>query len=83
MSHCKLIDMSRLLLVIQSHGSTTSSEDTYDVSGYLESPNGGDNNLTVALESAWYYGLNVTARPDAEVFPDTASVTTNDNVSAC
>ncbi|KAH0828104.1 glycoside hydrolase family 2 protein [Lanmaoa asiatica] len=39
---------------------------TYDVSGYLESPVGGDNNLTIALESAWYYGLNVTARPDAE-----------------
>ena len=29
----------------------------------------GDNNLTVAFESAWHYGLNVTRRPDAEVFP--------------
>lgn len=53
------------------------------MSGYLESPVGGDNNLTIALESAWYYGLNVTARPDAEAFPDTANVTTIDNVSAC
>lgn len=29
----------------------------------------GDKNLTVAFESAWHYGLNVTRRPDAEVFP--------------
>jgi hypothetical protein len=36
----------------------------YDVSGYLESAVGDDNNLTIALESAYYYGLNITARPD-------------------
>ncbi|KAF8729833.1 hypothetical protein AX14_005932 [Amanita brunnescens Koide BX004] len=29
----------------------------------------GDKNLTVAFESAWHYGLNVTRRPDAEAFP--------------
>ena len=40
----------------------------------------GDNNLTVAFESAWYYGLNVTARPDAELFPNDG-VRTSDNVS--
>ncbi|KAG1812220.1 glycoside hydrolase family 2 protein [Suillus subaureus] len=44
---------------------------TYDVSDYLSSSTGGDNNLTIALESAWYYGLNVTMRPDAEYFPNT------------
>ncbi|KAF9241801.1 glycoside hydrolase family 2 protein [Melanogaster broomeanus] len=52
---------------------------TYDVSHYLDSPLGDDNNLTIALESAWYYGLNVTARPDAEAFPNTVDVTTSDN----
>ncbi|KIJ68032.1 glycoside hydrolase family 2 protein [Hydnomerulius pinastri MD-312] len=52
---------------------------TYDVSDYLGSPIGSDNNLTISLESAWYYGLNVTARPDAEAFPDTANATTIDN----
>ncbi|KAK2460186.1 hypothetical protein APHAL10511_007777 [Amanita phalloides] len=36
----------------------------FDVSNFMV-PN-GNNNLTVALESAWYYGLNVTSRPDAE-----------------
>ncbi|KAF8638149.1 hypothetical protein AX17_002406 [Amanita inopinata Kibby_2008] len=39
----------------------------------------GDNNLTVSLESAWYYGLNVTSRPDAEAFPNGLGVDTSDN----
>ena len=38
----------------------------YDVTDLILSPIDNDTNLTVALESAWYYGLNVTARPDAE-----------------
>ena len=38
----------------------------YDVTDLILSPRDNDTNLTVALESAWYYGLNVTARPDAE-----------------
>ncbi|OAX35676.1 glycoside hydrolase family 2 protein [Rhizopogon vinicolor AM-OR11-026] len=45
----------------------------YDVSGYLNTPAGADKNLTIALESAWYYGLNVTMRPDTEYFPNTAN----------
>ncbi|KZT29074.1 glycoside hydrolase family 2 protein [Neolentinus lepideus HHB14362 ss-1] len=45
----------------------------FDVTGILVSPQSGNNNLTVAFESAWYYGLNVTARPDAEYFPNTAN----------
>ncbi len=39
----------------------------FDVSNLMTPA--GDNNLTVALESAWYYGLNVTNRSDAEAFP--------------
>ncbi|KAH7925650.1 glycoside hydrolase family 2 protein [Leucogyrophana mollusca] len=39
----------------------------YDVSELLRSP-GGDRNLTIALESAWHYGLNVSQRPDAKYF---------------
>lgn len=50
---------------------------TYDISDYLSS-SPGENNLTIALESAWYYGLNVTMRPDAEYFPNTP-VSTSDN----
>ena len=38
----------------------------YDVTDLILSPIDNDTNLTVALESAWYYGLNVTARPDVE-----------------
>ena len=47
----------------------------YDVSGLLASKGGhdSDTNLTVSLESAWLYGLNVTARPDAEHFPESIS----------
>ncbi|KAG1829652.1 glycoside hydrolase family 2 protein [Suillus variegatus] len=51
---------------------------TYDISDYLSS-SPGENNLTIALESAWYYGLNVTMRPDAEYFPNTPIVSTSDN----
>ncbi|EPQ57150.1 glycoside hydrolase family 2 protein [Gloeophyllum trabeum ATCC 11539] len=51
----------------------------FDITEKLASPRSGDNNLTVAFESAWYYGLNVTSRPDAEYFPNTANVTTVDN----
>ncbi|KAG1751293.1 glycoside hydrolase family 2 protein [Suillus paluster] len=52
---------------------------TYDVSDYLISPAGEDKNLTIALESAWYYGQNVTMRPDAEYFPNIPNVATSDN----
>lgn len=55
---------------------------TFDVSNLINSPTTTkDNNLTVAFESAWHYGLNVTARPDAEFFPGGAGVRTSDNVS--
>jgi hypothetical protein len=82
MSRCDLIDMYRLSLVTQSPGWVNNQfrRYTYDVSGYLECSI-GDYNLTIAFESAWYHGLNVTARSDAEAFPDTANVTTIDNVS--
>jgi beta-mannosidase len=39
----------------------------FDVS-FLSSVTSG--NLTVAFESAYYYGLNVSSRPDAEPFDD-------------
>ncbi|KAG1723965.1 glycoside hydrolase family 2 protein [Suillus occidentalis] len=52
---------------------------TFDVSNYLNSSIGGDHNLTIALESAWHYGLNMTMLPDAEYFPNTPTVTTSDN----
>ncbi|KIL57301.1 glycoside hydrolase family 2 protein [Amanita muscaria Koide BX008] len=38
-----------------------------------------DSNLTIAFESAWYYGLNVTSRADAEVFPQGPGIRTSDN----
>ena len=41
----------------------------YDVTDLIHSPVNHDTNITVAFESAWYYGLNVTSRPDAEVSP--------------
>lgn len=41
----------------------------YDVTDMLASPSVHDKNLTVAFESAWLYGLNVTARPDVEWVP--------------
>ncbi|KAF8971934.1 glycoside hydrolase superfamily [Flammula alnicola] len=49
----------------------------FDVSNMLDTPK--DNQLVVALESAWAYGLNVTARPDAEFFPNGNGVRTMDN----
>ena len=39
---------------------------TYDVTEFLSAPSAVDRNLTVALESAWLYGMNVTSRPDVE-----------------
>ncbi|EIN11243.1 glycoside hydrolase family 2 protein [Punctularia strigosozonata HHB-11173 SS5] len=49
----------------------------YDVSDILAKVSPGNTNLTVAFESAWLYGLNVTSRPDAEAFPVTSvSLTT-------
>ncbi|KAH8077515.1 glycoside hydrolase family 2 protein [Cristinia sonorae] len=40
----------------------------YDISSLIESPI-GHTNVTVSLESAYHYGLNVTSRPDAEISP--------------
>lgn len=50
----------------------------FDISDFLASPSSHDNNLTVSFESAWYYGLNVTARPDAEFFPGLGYVSINE-----
>ncbi|KAF5346711.1 hypothetical protein D9756_010427 [Leucocoprinus leucothites] len=47
----------------------------YDVSDLLASPR--NNELVIELESAWKYGLNVTARDDTESFP--TNVRTSDN----
>ncbi|KAI0047744.1 glycoside hydrolase family 2 protein [Auriscalpium vulgare] len=41
----------------------------FDVSEVIAAPVAGNTNLTVAFESAWYYGLNASTRPDAETFP--------------
>ena len=41
----------------------------FDVTDFVLSPVNNDTNVTVAFESAWYYGLNVTSRPDAEYSP--------------
>ncbi|KAI0640219.1 glycoside hydrolase [Trametes polyzona] len=41
----------------------------YDVTDFIVAPVNNDTNVTVALESAYYYGLNVTSRPDAEISP--------------
>ncbi|EIW63844.1 glycoside hydrolase [Trametes versicolor FP-101664 SS1] len=41
----------------------------YDVTDFVVAPVNNDTNVTVALESAYLYGLNVTARPDAEISP--------------
>ncbi|KAH9934078.1 glycoside hydrolase [Epithele typhae] len=38
----------------------------YDVTHLITAPVHGHTNLTVAFESAWTYGLNVTSRPDVE-----------------
>ncbi|KAI8981306.1 glycoside hydrolase [Trametes punicea] len=41
----------------------------YDITDFIVAPVDDDTNVTVALESAWLYGLNVTSRPDAEISP--------------
>ncbi|KAI0652651.1 glycoside hydrolase [Trametes meyenii] len=41
----------------------------YDVTDFIVAPVQNDTNVTVALESAYLYGLNVTSRPDAEISP--------------
>ncbi|KAI0673928.1 glycoside hydrolase [Trametes maxima] len=41
----------------------------YDVTDFVVAPAQNDTNVTVALESAYLYGLNVTSRPDAEISP--------------
>ncbi|EPQ57141.1 glycoside hydrolase [Gloeophyllum trabeum ATCC 11539] len=46
----------------------------FDVTDKLASPHAGDKNLTVAFESAWYYGLNVTSRSDAQHFPEVMGI---------
>ena len=38
----------------------------FDITELVASPVNNDTNVTVAFESAWHYGLNVTARPDVE-----------------
>ncbi|KAG6909672.1 hypothetical protein DXG01_016079 [Tephrocybe rancida] len=43
---------------------------TFDVSAAISAPSLTDNNLTVALESAYLYALNVSTRPDAETLPN-------------
>ena len=53
----------------------------YDVTDLILSPIDNDTNLTVSLESAWYYGLNVTSRPDAEL-PLTGDVSTSHSSTA-
>lgn len=39
----------------------------YDVTDLIASPSDNDRNITVAFESAYFYGLNVTSLPDTEV----------------
>ncbi|KAI0830870.1 glycoside hydrolase [Trametes gibbosa] len=41
----------------------------FDVTDFLAEPVHRNTNITVALESAYHYGLNVTSRPDAEISP--------------
>jgi beta-mannosidase len=43
----------------------------FDVTDFVGSTfgQGGDTNLTVAFESAWTYGQNVTKLPDASYHP--------------
>ncbi|KAG6839869.1 hypothetical protein C0991_010981, partial [Blastosporella zonata] len=42
---------------------------TLDVSAAISASSPNDNNITVALQSAYHYALNVSARPDVEAFP--------------
>lgn len=51
----------------------------FDISEFLPIPGNTSSNLTVSLESAYHYGLNVTSRPDAEHFPKSIS----DDVRYC
>ncbi|KAG6810202.1 hypothetical protein H0H92_012914, partial [Tricholoma furcatifolium] len=39
---------------------------TFDISDAIASPSPVDNNLTISLESAYLYALNVSTRPDVE-----------------
>jgi hypothetical protein len=42
----------------------------FDVTSFVETGvSQGSTNLTVAFESAWHYGLNVTSRSDAVFYP--------------
>ncbi|KAI0644693.1 glycoside hydrolase family 2 protein [Trametes meyenii] len=41
----------------------------YDVTEYLDSPLNNDTSLTIAFESPYYYGLNVSSRPDVKPQP--------------
>ncbi|KAG6815351.1 hypothetical protein H0H87_002707, partial [Tephrocybe sp. NHM501043] len=42
---------------------------TFDISAAISASSPTNNNLTIALESAYHYALNVSTRPDAEPFP--------------
>ncbi|THG96702.1 hypothetical protein EW026_g5176 [Hermanssonia centrifuga] len=41
----------------------------YDVTDLIANPVHGNTNLTIVFESAYFYGMNVTARPDVEWVP--------------
>ncbi|KAF9069747.1 glycoside hydrolase family 2 protein [Rhodocollybia butyracea] len=41
----------------------------YDLTPHIPSVAGSGGNLTIDFESAFWYGLNVSSRPDAEFFP--------------
>ncbi|KAG6902502.1 hypothetical protein C0995_015694 [Termitomyces sp. Mi166 len=47
---------------------------TFDISTAISAPSSSDNNLTVAFESAYFYALNVSTRPDVEQFPGNGGV---------
>ncbi|KAG5219397.1 glycoside hydrolase family protein [Salix suchowensis] len=63
------IDTIANILDTCSLGEQPVSQYTYDVSELVRSPLHNDTNITVAFESAWFYGLNVSSRPDAETLP--------------
>ena len=46
----------------------------YDVTNLVNSTSGDDWNITVSFESAYTYGMNVTARPDVEQDPIVVNV---------
>ena len=67
----------RLSLATPSLGSTNQFRQyVYDVTDMLASPSESDNNITVAFESAYFYGLNVISLPGTEV-PLTSDVSTH------